>query len=148
MRDYLKDGDPDSDVYAARFREDTWAGVLKIVRWHVSDCRPESLPVEGSDDKPPEAEPSTQAAKLADAFCNYPAGLPVVREDKKVARQAAIGGVSNRSRYVAVEAMRRGARRRGDAIGRCRTGQQRSSYPRRWVDGRFGGSRRSEASWG
>ncbi|KAJ6438036.1 hypothetical protein O9K51_09458 [Purpureocillium lavendulum] len=35
VRDYLKDGDPDSDLYAARFREDTWAGVLKIVHWHT-----------------------------------------------------------------------------------------------------------------
>ncbi|PWI64091.1 hypothetical protein PCL_12674, partial [Purpureocillium lilacinum] len=47
----------------------TWAGVLKIVRWHVSECRPKWLPVEGSD-KPPEAKPSTQAANLTDAFCN------------------------------------------------------------------------------
>ncbi|PWI64538.1 hypothetical protein PCL_09551 [Purpureocillium lilacinum] len=76
MRDYLKDGDPDSDLYAARFREETWAGVLKIVRWHVSDFRPKWLPMEGSDDKPPEAEPSTQAANFTDAFCNYAAGLP------------------------------------------------------------------------
>ncbi|PWI64626.1 hypothetical protein PCL_09483 [Purpureocillium lilacinum] len=81
MRDYLNDGDPDSDLYAARFREDTWAGVLKIVRWHVSECRPKWLPVEGSD-KPPEAKPSTQAANLTDAFCNYAAGLAAVREDK------------------------------------------------------------------
>ena len=81
MRDYLNDGDPDSDLYAARFREDTWAGVLKIVRWHVSECRPKWLPVEGSD-KPPEAEPSTQAANLTDAFCNYAAGLTAVREDE------------------------------------------------------------------
>ena len=57
------------------------AGVLKIVRWHVSDCRPMWLPVEGSD-KPPEAEPSTQAANLTDAFCNYAAGLTAVREDE------------------------------------------------------------------
>ncbi|KAJ6437560.1 6-hydroxy-D-nicotine oxidase [Purpureocillium lavendulum] len=65
VRGYLNDGDPDSDLYAARFREHTWAGVLKIVRWHVgSDFRPEWLLVEGSDDKPPEAEPSTQAANL------------------------------------------------------------------------------------
>ncbi|GJN78664.1 hypothetical protein PLIIFM63780_002173 [Purpureocillium lilacinum] len=54
MRDYLTDGDPDSDLYAARFREDTWAGVLKIVRWH--------------------------AASLTDALCNYDAGLSAVRE--------------------------------------------------------------------
>ncbi|KAJ6436772.1 Maltose permease MAL31 [Purpureocillium lavendulum] len=79
MRDYLKDGDPDSDLYAARFREDTWAGVLKIVRWHVSECRPQWLPVEGSD-KAPEAEPSTQAADLTDALCNYDSGLSAVRE--------------------------------------------------------------------
>ena len=79
MRDYLQDGDPDSDLYAARFREGTWAGVLKIVRWHVGDCRPKWLPVEGSH-KPPEAEPSTQAASLTDALCNYDAGLSAVRE--------------------------------------------------------------------
>ena len=79
VRDYLNDGDPDSDLYAARFCEDTWAGVLKIVRWHVSDCRPKWLPVEGSD-KPPEAEPSTQAANLTDALCSYDAGLSAVRE--------------------------------------------------------------------
>ncbi|KAJ6439190.1 hypothetical protein O9K51_08602 [Purpureocillium lavendulum] len=70
------------DLYAARFREDTWAGVLKIVRWHVSDSRPKWLPMEGSDDKPPEAAPSTQAANLTDAFCNYAAGLTAVQEDE------------------------------------------------------------------
>ncbi|GJN86979.1 hypothetical protein PLIIFM63780_010561 [Purpureocillium lilacinum] len=80
-RHYLKDANPDSALYAARFGEDTWAGVLKIVRWHVSECRPKWLPVEGSD-KPPEAEPSTQAANLTDAFCNYAAGLTAVREDE------------------------------------------------------------------
>ncbi|KAK4076535.1 hypothetical protein Purlil1_12626 [Purpureocillium lilacinum] len=61
MRDYLNDGDPDSDLYAARFREDTWATY---------------------DDKSPEAAPSTQAANLTDAFCNYAAGLTAVREDE------------------------------------------------------------------
>jgi len=75
MRGYLKDGDLDSGLYAARFRADTWAGVLKIVRWHVSDCRPEWLPVGGSDEKPPEAAPSTQATDLTDAFCGYAAIL-------------------------------------------------------------------------
>ena len=49
MRDYLTDGDPHSDLYAARFREGTWAGVLKIVRWHVNDFRPEWLPVESGE---------------------------------------------------------------------------------------------------
>ena len=81
MRGYLKDGDLDSGLYAARFRADTWAGVLKIVRWHVSECRPKWLPVEGSD-KPPEAEPSTQAANVTDAVCNYAAGQTAEREDE------------------------------------------------------------------
>ncbi|KAL3954478.1 hypothetical protein ACCO45_010041 [Purpureocillium lilacinum] len=81
MRHYLKDGDPVDDSYAARFRENTWADVLKIVRWYVgSDFRPMWLPVEGGNDKPPEAEPSTQAASLTDALCNYDAGLSAVRE--------------------------------------------------------------------
>ncbi|GJN87053.1 hypothetical protein PLIIFM63780_010635 [Purpureocillium lilacinum] len=127
MRDYLNDGDPDSDLYAARFREDTWAGVLKIVRWHVgSDFRPECLPVEGGNDGPPEAEPSTQAANVTDTFCHYVAGLTRYARTN-AAQQAAVVGVSNRSRYVAVGAMRRGAGQRGDAIERRSTGQQRSS---------------------
>lgn len=82
------DGDLDNGGYAARFREDTWVGVLRIVRWYVgSDFRPEWLPVEGSSDKPPELEPSTQAASLTDAFCNYAAGLPMVRDDPKLRRK-------------------------------------------------------------
>lgn len=38
--------------------------------------------MEGGNDKPPEAAPSTQAANLTDAFGNYATGLPAVREDK------------------------------------------------------------------
>ncbi|PWI65252.1 hypothetical protein PCL_07302 [Purpureocillium lilacinum] len=73
------------DLYAACFREDTWAGVLKIVRWHVgSDFQLEWLPAEGGNDKPPEAALSTQAANVADAFCNCAAGLVAVREDKRL----------------------------------------------------------------
>ncbi|KAK4072794.1 hypothetical protein Purlil1_13272 [Purpureocillium lilacinum] len=83
MRDYLKDENPDSDLYAARFREDTGPCGLKIVRWYVGgDFRPKWLEVEGGNDKPPEAEPPTQAATLTDMLCNYATGLPMVREDK------------------------------------------------------------------
>ncbi|KJZ70998.1 hypothetical protein HIM_09609 [Hirsutella minnesotensis 3608] len=79
------DGDPDNDLYAVRFREETWGGVLKIVRWYVGgDFRREWLPVEGSGGEPPGSEPSTQAASLTDAFCNYAAGLPMVFEDEKL----------------------------------------------------------------
>ena len=43
--------------------------------------------MESSHDKPPEAEPSTQAANLTDTFCNYAAGLTAVREDKRLHSQ-------------------------------------------------------------
>ncbi|KAK4073268.1 hypothetical protein Purlil1_13123 [Purpureocillium lilacinum] len=66
-------GDLDSDLYAARFCEHTWAGVLKIVCWYVrSDFRPNGLPEEGGAE-PADAETSTQAASLTDAFRNYAA---------------------------------------------------------------------------
>lgn len=59
--------------------------MLKIVRWYVgSDFRLEWLPVEGSDNKPPEAATSTQAASLTDMLCNYATGLPAVRENKRL----------------------------------------------------------------
>ncbi|PWI64142.1 hypothetical protein PCL_12108 [Purpureocillium lilacinum] len=103
--------------------------VLELVLEHLADFKAQTVKaylgsaaggINGKDDRPPESEPSTQAAGLTDAFCNYAARLPMVCEDKNSAPpEAAIVGVPHQSGYVVVETMRR--RRAGrpvDTIGR------------------------------
>ncbi|KAJ6436872.1 reverse transcriptase domain protein [Purpureocillium lavendulum] len=90
VRAYLEPfaGGPNGEGYAARFREETWRGVLDIVRWYVgSDFRPDWLPTEGMVDEASGSEPSTLAANLTDAFCNYATRLPVVSANEQLRRK-------------------------------------------------------------
>lgn len=57
----------------------------------------------GSSDKPPELEPSTQAARLSDAFSDYAVGLPMVVEGENLRRKLRTTGLFC---YIAVAGMR------------------------------------------